>query len=145
MDELTQLIDKMVHEKTFSMEGVEAVKALRDKAQDMEAELTRIKAGYEREKQQVSAWERKNGAAENRLKAWEAREQALQKRELTMTELEKAAAVARAKEETFRECVGLVFRNSTLRREMFGQQPIADNSGFATQQPKSETVTETMD
>lgn len=145
MDELTKLIDQMVHEKTFSMEGVEAVKALRDQAVALEDQVENLLQDHENDKRDLDGFKAKVLRLEKEGSDLRSRESAVIEREKKMTELEKATAVANAKADTFKECVGLVFRNATLRREMFGQQPVADNSGFTTSQPKSETVIETVD
>ena len=139
--QLTALIDQLVQDRTFSVEGVEAIAALRERAADLESfndGLERATTELRREKELAEG-----GASrlETELKLCRDREDAVAEREDKVTALELNAACAQARAETFKECFGIVFKNTEVRREMFGSVPVADPSGYSQSQPTSETVT----
>ena len=143
MDELTKLIDQMVQEKTFSMEGVAAINELREQAELMQKTIKQLQESFKKENECANRLRNDNDALKGELKNWRAREEKLTNRESKITELEKDRAVANAKADTFRECVGLVFRNTTVRENMVGTRPVAESSGFVGQHGVNEDTTKT--
>ena len=143
MDKLTQLIDQMVQEKTFTMEGVTSINMLRERAKGLEEENLRLLETQEKYAETISLSSQEKAELRGQLKAWGERVKELTEREEKITHLEKVAAVETAKSETYKECVSLIFRNSIIRQDMYGQTPIKDQNGYTTQEQISETTTKT--
>lgn len=141
MDELTKLIDQMVQEKTFSMEAVSAINVLREKAEAMEETIKVSKEAHEDCAKRYNELSDEKSKLQNQLSTWKIRESEIAKRETYIQQLETAKEVSKAKEDTFRECVTLIFRNTLVRDDMFGTKPMADSSGYVTPQNTSETNT----
>lgn len=143
-DELTKIIDTMVMEKTFSMEAVKAIQALRNKAEEIENTnkdlVERVQAA------QKSAEIRRQTLKDLQadIDTWRARVDELTTREKAVTAIERDKATANARAETFKECFALVFRNMEVRREMIGTVPMnpSESGAYPSGQPTQETVTE---
>lgn len=142
MEKLTQLIDELVSEKTFNLDAVEGIQKLRERAEALETKSVSLEEKLEKEEGKSVKEIVKNDKLLQELSEWRSRESSLSEREKKITELEKAKAVAQAESATFEKCVGLVFRNTMLRKDAFGQVPVADNNGYTTAQSTSETTTE---
>lgn len=113
--ELTNLIDKLVNEQTFSLQAVSAIKDLRDRAAQLEKDLESSRQAQTAQQEMLN----KNGgaisAANAKIAEAEKREKDLLAREQKVTELEKKTAVAEAKHEAFMDAFKTVFRNVTIR------------------------------
>lgn len=123
---ITEAIDKIIEEETFSASAVEGIKALRDKAADLEFEVKDLSDRLTAETKNSSAVETELSAFKGQQSVVAARESAVKEREEKITELEKGQAVSAARAETYKECVGLIFRNTEFKRSMFGQAPSGD-------------------
>ena len=121
---LTIAIDKIVTEKTFSMDGVKAIEALREKA---ETQFQALTAEIEFSKMLRHDLREKD----DRIKAYEAREarlakreEDLSKREVAITALEKDTAVANAKFNVLDSFTGRLLANRIVRETILNTQPI---------------------
>ena len=126
--ELTYLIDKLVADKTFSVEAAEGIKRLRDanmaltdKVQELEAESKSTEDSY-------FALKRQHDDQAFRLSMLSQREANIAKRELEMTKLEKEKAVAEAKLDGFREGVSTVWKPSQVREVVQSTVPLMGHS-----------------
>ncbi len=111
MSDLTACIDKLVTDKTFSLEGVEAIKALRDRAVILERQLERVT-------DQANSFEKANMEQARMIGALGTELAALKgakARELAVFNIEKAGAVAEARAQELGRCFDTVFRNTVFR------------------------------
>lgn len=148
-DDFNKLIDQVVEERTLSLEAVDALKVLRDQANDdantvieQELKLERLAGELVEAERSLGEMDRREAAvAEDRVKLLARHD------EIHTKEVEQAADKATAA--TFRECFGLVFRNQTISREILrsatGQEPDSTPGSYgvvATSQTESVTETE---
>jgi hypothetical protein len=117
-DTLLELVNKLVEEKTFSVEGVKAIENIR---QQVLIDTARIKELEE----DIKRYYDKNTelmATEVRLKKeveeWKAKEKAIADREKTIHVHEIRTAVAEAIASTMREMNQLVFKNTIIRENV---------------------------
>ncbi len=112
MEKLTQLIDDIVEQKTFSMDGIEGVKRIRDRAATLESQATEDKKLRQKDTETIRELRAESIRFTECIAKWNKRESELQEREAKMIGLEKGAAVSEAKADTFKKCFGFVFRNT---------------------------------
>lgn len=148
MQKLTEMIDALVAEKTFSLDGVKAIEALRVSAEGLQKKLA---SAIEQSDSYLKGREEMTALAASRaaeVASWQTREAAISKRELAMTELEKRSAVSDARAETVKECFGLVFRNAvvseTAMRNVPLVQPSPGGGSYVSSGNESETRTRTQ-
>jgi hypothetical protein len=122
-DELTKMIDTLVETKTFGLDAIDGVKALRDKAADLEKKLIAAGVAAANTSEAVA----KQNAAINQqlatIAAWEKREAELRAREAKMTELEKSVAVESAKSFVWDTCFSRLFANRVVRESTTSNIP----------------------
>lgn len=144
MEKITEMIDALVAEKTFSLEGVKAIEAVRAKAEALQRTLesTALERDSARKERELAV----NDAAvkARTISEWEQRSATIATREKTMTEKEQTAAVQTATAATFRECFAMVFRNVEVRREMFGTVPPNASANPTYYPPSSVPISETV-
>ena len=145
-EELTKLIDKIVHEKTFSLDGVKAIDLLREKVESLEESHKRLFKKGRTDREEINKYVLKCGDLQRTVDDYSTREEKLEKRELAIWSLETTVKVQEARASTYKECVELIFRNTSLRREMYGNTPVpTDPNGYVSSGTISETVTETKE
>lgn len=134
MDDLTKAIDKLLNEKTFTVEAVRGIEELRKRAERMEQELkgtTDLSAKYEKESEKLRS--------ENAV--LKAREAALAEREKKMTDLERTAAVEAAKTAVWSECFTKIFANRVVREHVNDSVPLMNQQGYVQRDYSSKDVT----
>lgn len=136
---LTALIDDLIREKTFSLEAVDAIKALRDKAKALEDGLYVSRTDLEKERGKVTTLESEKSAWKARESAVASRDAAVAEREKKITELEKSSAVAAAKSEIWSDAFHTIFKNTVVRRNVSSNVPLmASGSSYPTTASGSE-------
>jgi hypothetical protein len=122
-NELTTLIDKLITERTFSVEGVKAIEALRAKAEAQASELAR-KDDMIRSLREASAKENAEITCQRaQIETLGKDLAAIREREGKIVDHEKARAVAEATASTFREAMNIVFRPNTVREAVQSNVP----------------------
>ncbi len=125
--ELLEALDKLVEEKTFSLDAIKKIDDVRSKADLLSSELTVLR-----------------GELEKWVETHQERESVLVEREGKITGLEKATAVSQAESALAIKMFETIFKPVTLRREI--QRLVArpsDDGYSSTQMPESEDVVET--
>lgn len=139
--ELTGMIDKLVTEKTFTMDALEAIQALKVKAEQLEAQNEKLTKDLTTAQANVKELTDKLSDAHSKNQEWNGREKAIVARELKMFENEKNAAVANAVSAAYRDALKTVFAPNVVRQSVmaYGQQtsngmtyPTSDNRTTAT-------------
>ena len=141
MSELTILIDKLVTEKTFSLDALDAIKILRDKATAQDEFIAEMKQQAQQKHADFLAVTKDRDRLFEAEATLAARAFKVSEREEKVTSLEKAAAVAEAKAAALGHCFDTVFRN-TVFREM-SNRAVANhsNGGYPTTMPETSTRT----
>lgn len=130
-DNLTAAIDELILGKTFSLDGVEAIKKLRDRAATLDTQLATALAQSADSIRQANVLREKVNELTASASSVANRETAVAIREGKITELEKYAAVSAAKSDVYSTVFSTIFRSTTVR-EMVNKQ-IAVPSGSYTQ------------
>lgn len=112
---LEQIIDKMVADKTFSLDAMEAVKKLKDTAAKTASDLEVARRELKDSKQYAETLSSTLSSVRAELSAWTTRDASLTKREAEITQLEKTAAVEAARAEAFRWSMSTVFAPNVVR------------------------------
>lgn len=123
-NDLTRAIDALVEQKTFSLDALEAIKALRDKAGELEKNAAAQATTITRLGEEVVEARRQNEAHLQRKGAIDKRETDVAARELKIGELEKSAAVTAAVSATWSACFDKLFANRIVRERLQTSVPI---------------------
>jgi len=118
MSELIDLIDRMVVEKTFSLDALEVVKKLKEKAEKLESDLKSANAAATNWKQSLDARKAEVLQLQAEIAWWVKRENDLKSRELQITALEQKVAVAEARYWTQNETVSMFLKLPSVRRNI---------------------------
>lgn len=140
--ELTALIDKLVTEKTFSVDGVKAIEQLRQKAAAQEEKIVRLEANARDLTARNAAVESERNQLRETAAAWTKREAELSAREAKAGEHEKKAAVAEAQAGAYMFALTTVFKPNSVREMVTKSVPIAQgNPSYVSTFGMSETIT----
>lgn len=116
---LLTVIDDMVRDKTFSLEAVQAIQLLRNKAAEMEIKLNdaidREMRLNQRIKDQNDRWE----SDQVELTALQREVFIAKEQESKISDLEKRVAVAEAIASTMRESMALIFKPLQIHQRIF--------------------------
>ena len=117
-DKLTDAIDQLVQEKTFSLDALNAVGRLRDRAVAQEQQIRSLETLRESQGRAISdLQEQVRQLAEQEVGLRE-RERKVAEREAKAQQLEVETAVAVAKSETFGIVFNTIFRNTAVRERV---------------------------
>ena len=126
-DTLVQMIETLVQEKTFSLDALEAIKVLRDKAVKLQEELDATKrtlaesrAAREALNAEKTTLNAEKTTLNEQLNGWTTRETELLNREKTMFALEQRTAVAEAKADAFLTSMKITFAPNLVRNSVQG-------------------------
>lgn len=139
--ELSALIAKTVEEQTFSLDGVKAISAIRDRAVLLESELKMARDEGVQSSEKIDELRATVTARDTELNVFKAREAALEAREKQIFELEKKAAVAEAKAAAIDGVVTKVFANRIIRESAQGFAPAGNYNGMVMSGSTSNNVT----
>lgn len=135
--ELITLIDSIVESKSFSLEALDNIKKLRDKAERDAAELVRVK-------EDLTATRRKLLEADDELKVLRAASREVAAERDRQTIALHASALVKQELDLTREFKGemkeilmAAFKNPVVRSTMYGTVPVAGSQFGSTPQPVS--------
>lgn len=123
-NELTKMIDKLVHERVFSMEGLEAVKELRDRCTKFEEELTQARQRNGELREKIVELSGERDVLAKRVKEREEQLKELREREGKIVEHEKSAAVSKAESAAYKYALDVVFKPNTVREQISKTVPV---------------------
>jgi len=140
-------IDKAVEEKTFSLDALKAIQAIKEQAEKLGKDLKYAQSNLERSKIDTERERSAKDRAEKTVQEWEKRESDLKARETKVTELEKQAAVAMAVSAAQLNMFGMVFANRTLRENIMetASKPVPNNTPGMYPTMMSESTNRTID
>jgi len=138
-NELTGMIEKLVTEKTFTMDALEAIQALKVKAGQLETQNEKLDREVASYKKNAEIDTNLRLSMKSDLDAWKAREASIVARELKMFENEKSAAVATAVSAAYLTSMKIVFAPNTVRESVQKFGSVAGSNGMSY--PTSDTGT----
>lgn len=115
---LAQMIDKLVEEKTFKLEGLQAIGHLKKEAQEVEARLKYCQDSLERALKGNNELSRAKLEVERERDALLKRIADVEAREAKVSQVEQVGAVNAAVANTLRECFQTVFKNTIIRESV---------------------------
>jgi hypothetical protein len=122
-ESLTDIIDRMVQERTFGLEGLEAVKLLKEKATAQTSLIESLEKRLETSRTEYGTQAARLTEVNRQVMAFQTREAELVERERKIFDHEKTAAVATAQSAAYRDVVGMAFRNTTVREHVLSNNP----------------------
>jgi peptidoglycan hydrolase CwlO-like protein len=138
---LTAMIDKLVTEKTFTMDALQAIQELKVKAEHLEDSNLKLEAQLKDSKAERSTLSNQLAMANGLVIDWKTREQELVKRELKVTEHEKTAAVANAVSAAYKDALKTVFAPNVVRQQVMTSRNYTNANGQYTSDGGCDTTT----
>lgn len=141
-DNLVQMIESLVQEQTFSLDAVEAIKALRDKAESLQQTLAETQTKLEARRDQIASMTAEKSSLSTELDSWTQRESELQKRERNIFALEMKAAVAEARADAWQTSMKITFAPNLVRNavQSFGGHSNQNGGYNGTNESSTRTV-----
>lgn len=144
---LSQMMMELVNEKTFSLEGVKAIEAMRGRVETLELRLEDNAKENDRLRVDLNKFRENDMRVADYERKLNDRADKITKREVEMTDAEKRVAVAEAKSSIYGDIIGRVFANRQIRESVVGESMMTgagpNTSSYPTQvPPKSTTRTE---
>jgi uncharacterized protein (DUF3084 family) len=127
-NELSALIARTVEEQTFSLQAIEAIGKIREKALALERSLASTEAVLVAKDRDIGDRDRKLAVFGSREAELVARESAVAARETKIAELEKTTAVAQGKFDVLQGVFHTVFANRIVREQTLTSTPIAQGT-----------------
>lgn len=151
--DLTNMINKLVEEKTFGLDALPAVQKLRDKATELENANSLLLKQLADSVSERTLLTNKLTDTRSTITEWIQRNAELENRERKVTELEKNTAVAAAQSSVLSHVLDAMLKNTIIRESITKQVPVSNTSGtgpngsstYTTHEmkPSSETITRT--
>ena len=148
MSNLTEAINKLVEEKTFSLDALEAIRGLRDKAEAMERENNLLKVQVADLRADHDGLKAENAALTSDLTVFKSREASIRAKEIEAYDAKAEAKRQQAIADTFREAMGMIFKPNTVREQVQRNIPVASpgsngSAGYVSNYPESSVVERT--
>jgi len=149
-DKLTDVIDEMVRNKTFSLDALEAVKGLKDRAIEQEKKIERLDSLLATRAESEARLRAENSTLQRTIDDHAKNEISLREREAKVLTLELAEARSTATAGALREAFGIVFKNTTIRESVQRSTAVAvpgtaTSMGFPATVPEHSTVERTVE
>lgn len=125
-DKLSDLIDDMVREKTFSLDALDAVKGLRDRAFVQDASIEKLTKTLADRDETIGKMRAQASELSAEITVLKARENSVAEREGKTRDLELKEAAATAKAQALDSVFGTIFRNVTVRETTVKQVPYSN-------------------
>jgi len=117
-EELLNAIDKMINERTFSLEAVEAVKKMREELNSCKIDIKVSEKSCDEYKERLKKSEEFGNITDKSLKECQDRERSVELREETMLRLELNAEKHVEVRDAYINCFETVFKNTIIREEI---------------------------
>ena len=137
---LLDMIQKMVENKTFSLEGLQAIAKLRENAVANETKLLEYEESIKRLKLENERFREVHRELTKNIEDWKVaeknKETIMAVREKNVSNLETRTAVAEAKENTLQSVFQMLFKNTVVResvqRSVVSEIPAQYSGGYPT-------------
>lgn len=130
--QLSNMIEELVQQKTFGLDALDAIRALKSRAELLESEIKRKDDQITALSSAVQEKDERLAVQQRELSKIGAREDAVAAREAKIHTHEMTAAVAQARAGAFEQSMKIVFAPNRVRDSVqsFGQ--VANGQGFST-------------
>jgi len=128
-EKLTKLIDDLVNQKTFSLDGLKAVEELRKRACDLERTLENAHGRIISMEGVLTETSTELAILRGRENEIVKKDAAIKARESAIFELEKGKAVADAKSEVWSGIFHTIFKNTVVRENVTRSLPVTNQYG----------------
>ena len=139
--QLTELIDQLVAQKTLSLDALDGIKALKDRAVRMEAELRERDTNLENICKLRAIDQNIIKELRANVERVEEREHAVAQREAKVHQIELERAVATARASTFEQAMKIVFAPNMVRNAVQGFSGGQQQGGVYVSSNENRTTT----
>jgi septal ring factor EnvC (AmiA/AmiB activator) len=138
--EITDLVEKLVQDKTFSLDAVKAVDELKKKFEAVEKERDYFKTENTSNKQHVAELEKELRLWSDKAKELETQVGALKAEQDKAKASIYEAAMHRAVADAYKDAMQIVFKPNLVRETVAKSVPIAVSGGYPTNFCESATI-----
>jgi predicted nucleic acid-binding Zn-ribbon protein len=131
-DTLTEVIDRLVQERTFGLEGLEGVKRIKDQAVALERKLKESQDAVAHRDGMIKSYTGEISELRSIIEKLREKDADVTKRETKVRELEMKEAVATAEARTMHSVFGTIFRNVIVREQAMKQLPFSNTQNGYT-------------
>ena len=117
-EEFFGVVDKMIEEKTFSLEAVEAIKTMREKLEAALGDIKRSEQSCDNYKEQLKVSEEFGTITDKALKAYQEIEIGLDLREKRLIRVELNAEAEKRVGDAYRDCFYAITKNTIIRESV---------------------------
>ena len=147
---LQKALDEAITKGTFSLDALEAIKALKEDSINVKEQLKRSEEVKQDNTIKINQLNGEVSKQVTELLEMSKRLEGIEKREKEATKLECEVEKHKAVSDAYWNITSLVFKNTTIKKEMFGTTPVAvdggqSGCGFVQNEETKTTETETKD
>lgn len=129
---LQAALDELIGQKTFSLEAVEAIKAMSDENAALKLKLETSTKALDDKTQESIKYQSTLGIVKDELKKLQDREFHLDRREAEITKLECSVITEKAVAAAYKDAMQIVFKNPVMQQSTFGQTVLPGANGCAS-------------
>ena len=147
MEDLVKQIDLLVEKKTFNLDALDAIKALRTTAEEQEKKINFLESYKKEHLVTIARLENAVRKKDEEILALTKREAEIENRERNVFNLEKQTAVSNAVSDAYKDIFGKMFVNRQFREVIVDSatKPIPTGNGYPTIMNESSTKTTTRE
>lgn len=142
---LDQIIDELIQRGTFTGAALDGIQEMRKEISDFRNSLIATKTRVDSLLAENIELKSNKSALESKLSAWQAKENGIAAREINISKLEAEADKHKALSAQAVDLFKTVFRNTEVRREMFGSVPVNNPTGYPVTMASNETTKTTQE
>ena len=142
-NELTELIDKLIVDKTFSLEGLSAVSTLKDKAISQEKLISSLELKNKEFNTENTTLKNTNYELLNKVSNIEEREKKVRDQEIAIEVIKTKLDMLNATKKDLFDLVGMIFKSPIIRENVIGNVPVSPgpNGQYPVTIPTNQSTT----
>lgn len=133
--DLIKMIEKLVEEKTFSLEGAKAIAELKSLADLNESKLKEYETRINTYRREVEEYKAKIDRSTRTIEEYQKREKSIEDREKSMNEYNIRVAVAEARHGVLYDVFNTIFKNTIVREDIQKRAVTATPSPYVGNPP----------
>ena len=141
-EDIQKILDQALTEKTFSLDVIDRIKALRDAVVSQEAQNKQLLERVKTLEEDSRDWRDKYTSSVAVSTEWMKRSESVLEREKTADRMNYELEFQKKRADEIKEIVSLVFRNPVLKSQSYGNVPMRDNNGYISSQSTNESTEE---
>ena len=149
MDKLKELLDGLVAEKSLSFDVLEQLRKVKTESDELIKTNLLLGESITAKDEIINEKNSEINSLKALVKKWEEKDNAITKREEAVLDIEHKNEIEKLKAEganktlgEVKEVVGLVFRNTVLRKNILSNEPVFNDQGYQNGNFKSKTINE---